>query len=296
MSAANGNGEMVLALRGGAFSPEELFAHVEDGQVLRRSGDGLIGADLSGSVGPQGPMGPAGPQGPKGDTGAQGPQGSQGPQGADGPQGTQGPQGQTGAQGIQGETGPEGPEGPPGPGASPLDAWPVGSVFLTVSATSPATLLGGGTWQAFGAGRVLVGLDSGDADFDTVEETGGVKTVTLTEAQIPSHTHVQNAHTHVQNSHNHTQDSHNHTQNSFAPRIINSGTAGTVGVQGASAASNANASNSATTATNQAAIATNQAATAVNQNATAVNQNTGGGGSHTNVQPYVVVFMWKRTA
>lgn len=158
----------------------------------------------------------------------------------------------------------------------------MGSVFVSVVSTSPATLLGGGTWVAFGAGRVLVGLDAGDADFDTAEEVGGAKTHTLSVAEMPAHTHVQDAHTHVQNS-------HNHTQNSFAPRIINSGTAGTVGVQGASSASNANASNAATTATNQAA-------TAVNQNATATNQNTGGGGAHNNLQPYVVVYMWKRTA
>ena len=56
------------------------------------------------------------------------------------------------------------------------DAFPVGSVFISVVATNPATLLGYGTWAAFGAGRVLVGIDSGDADFDTVEETGGAKT------------------------------------------------------------------------------------------------------------------------
>jgi len=147
-------------------------------------------------------------------------------------------------------------------------AFPVGSVFVAVVSTDPATLLGYGTWQAIGAGRVLVGVDAADADFDTLEETGGAKTHTLTIAEMPAHTHVQ--------------DAHNHTQNSFAPRIVNSGTAGTVGVQGASTASNANASNSATTATNQPA--------------TAVNQSTGGGGAHNNLQPYLVVKMWKRTA
>lgn len=56
-------------------------------------------------------------------------------------------------------------------------AWPVGSVFTSVVSTSPATLLGFGTWSAIAAGRVLVGLDSEDADFDTVEEAGGAKTV-----------------------------------------------------------------------------------------------------------------------
>lgn len=58
-----------------------------------------------------------------------------------------------------------------------VEAFPVGAVFVSVSSTNPATSLGYGTWSAFGAGRVLVGLDSGDTDFDTVEETGGSKVV-----------------------------------------------------------------------------------------------------------------------
>ena len=66
--------------------------------------------------------------------------------------------------------------------------YPVGSVYINASvSTNPATLLGFGTWTAFGAGRVLVGLDSTDTDFDSAEETGGAKTVTLTASQIPEH-------------------------------------------------------------------------------------------------------------
>jgi hypothetical protein len=64
---------------------------------------------------------------------------------------------------------------PGGPGGQ---AFPVGSVFIAVVSTDPATLLGYGTWAAIAAGRVLVGLDSGDPDFDTVEETGGSKSGT----------------------------------------------------------------------------------------------------------------------
>ena len=58
------------------------------------------------------------------------------------------------------------------------EAFPVDSVFISIVSTNPATLLGYGTWAARAAGRVLVGLDSGDTDFDVVEETGGAKTST----------------------------------------------------------------------------------------------------------------------
>lgn len=171
----------------------------------------------------------------------------------------------------------------------PSAAWPVGSVFLSVVNTSPATLLGFGTWVALAAGRMLVGFDSGDTDFDTLEETGGAKTVTLTEAQIPSHTHVQNAHTHTQDAHNHTQNAHTH--------VIRSQTATTGSAtsyeHGALDTSSAEAE---ATEVTDAATAVNQAATATNQNATAVNQNTGGGQAHQNLPPYLVVRMWKRTA
>ena len=71
------------------------------------------------------------------------------------------------------------------------NAYPVGSIYMNCSnATNPATLLGFGTWSAFGEGRVLIGIDSSDSDFDSAEETGGSKTHTLTEAQLPSHRHT----------------------------------------------------------------------------------------------------------
>ena len=57
--------------------------------------------------------------------------------------------------------------------------YPIGSVYINATnSTNPSTLLGFGTWVAFGAGRVPVGIDSSDEDFDAAEETGGEKTHT----------------------------------------------------------------------------------------------------------------------
>ena len=64
--------------------------------------------------------------------------------------------------------------------------YPVGSIYTNAAvSTNPATLLGFGTWTAFGAGRVLVGVDSSDTAFDTLGETGGSK-----DAIVVSHTHT----------------------------------------------------------------------------------------------------------
>lgn len=66
--------------------------------------------------------------------------------------------------------------------------YPVGSIYMSVNNTNPSTLFGG-TWESWGAGRVPVGVDVNDTAFDTVEETGGEKTHTLTTTEMPSHGH-----------------------------------------------------------------------------------------------------------
>lgn len=68
--------------------------------------------------------------------------------------------------------------------------YPVGSIYMSVNNTDPGELFGG-IWEAWGSGRVPVGVDGSQAEFDTVEEKGGAKTVTLTSAQsgVPAHYH-----------------------------------------------------------------------------------------------------------
>ena len=65
-----------------------------------------------------------------------------------------------------------------------LDVYPVGSVYISVSATNPSTLFGG-TWEALAAGRVLIGAGGGY----TAGSTGGSASHSITISEMPSHNH-----------------------------------------------------------------------------------------------------------
>ena len=69
--------------------------------------------------------------------------------------------------------------------------YPVGSIYISYDSTNPGTLFGG-TWETFGKGQTLVGIDSSQTEFSTVGKTGGAKSVstTLKETNLPSHSHV----------------------------------------------------------------------------------------------------------
>ena len=119
--------------------------------------------------------------------------------------------------------------------------YPVGSIYFNAAvATNPATLLGFGTWEAYAAGRVMVGK-AASGTFDTLSETMGAETHTLSTSEIPAHTHTYGKST---------------TNEAMSIHDI-------YGLRGA---------------------------------ATANTGSTGGGAAHNNIQPSIVVYMWKRTA
>lgn len=65
---------------------------------------------------------------------------------------------------------------------------PVGSIVMTTSNSNPGNTFGG-TWQAWGAGRVPVGVDTSQSEFNSANKAGGSKTVALSVDQMPAHTH-----------------------------------------------------------------------------------------------------------
>ena len=136
--------------------------------------------------------------------------------------------------------------------------FPVGAIYTATVATNPGTLLGFGTWTAFGAGRVMIGAGTGGGGTYTAGATGGSK-----DAIVVSHTHTATV----------TDPGHLHTQTEYnQPGIGNAGGGG--------------ARVSALTAN------TGTATTGISVS----NSTTGSSGTDANLPPYVVVYMWQRTA
>lgn len=149
--------------------------------------------------------------------------------------------------------------------------YPVGSIYVNASVTTnPATLLGFGTWTAFGAGRVPVGQDTGDATFDTLEETGGSK-----DAVVVQHTHT--ASTEGAGAHSHMLGHRRRTASS------GNVTAGNEPLAGGQAGSD-------NTFTNYETSVASAHSHSVTVNSAGVS------GTNANLPPFIVVKMWKRVA
>ena len=142
-------------------------------------------------------------------------------------------------------------------------AYPVGSIYINATnSTNPGTLLGFGTWVAFGAGRVMVGFNGSDPLFDAAEETGGSK-----DAIVVSHTHTATV----------TDPGHTHsTALYYRPHS-------------ASGAAQQYAQN---TTGFGSQISTNSNTTGI----TVSNSTEGSSGTNANLQPYITCYFWKRTA
>lgn len=150
--------------------------------------------------------------------------------------------------------------------------WPIGSAYINfTNSTNPSTLLGFGTWVLDSKGRVLVGkADSGT--FGTAGSTIGSETVTLTTAQMPVHSHSNGTLTAA------SAGSHRHA---VAAPVWQSGgwktniTSGSSGFEG----------------DGYTGYSGNHT-----HDVTGSTSNSGSGESHNNIQPSVVVYIWKRTA
>jgi hypothetical protein len=141
--------------------------------------------------------------------------------------------------------------------------FPVGSIYTATVATNPATLLGFGTWTAFAAGKTIIGNGGG---FSAGATGGSADAITV------SHTHTATSTV--------TDSGHNHTPTTAGNNFL---TVSTGGGQIGSGAFGRTDNSTTSTATTGITVATSIAS-------------TGSSGTNANLPPYIVVYIWTRTA
>lgn len=152
---------------------------------------------------------------------------------------------------------------------------PVGSLEINTSGINPSEYLGG-EWESFGSGRTLVGVDSNDSDFDTVEETGGEKTHTLTTNEIPAHTHGSKSLVGTWANWGEGSGQVSSTKNGYKVTGIVSAV-GDNNQYGWGTSTGRDSDN-----------------TSLKIDATHEHNSVGGSQAHNNLQPYITVYFWKR--
>lgn len=140
--------------------------------------------------------------------------------------------------------------------------YPVGSIFTSTSVTNPGTLLGIGTWSAYGAGRIIVG------EGGSFSGTGG-----SANAIVVTHSHGSGSY--VANS----AGAHTHNVTGYLDGASVTALRSTQNGQTPLSISNAAASAGAHTHTTSGTSA-----------------NTGSSGTNANMPPYITTYIWQRTA
>ena len=151
--------------------------------------------------------------------------------------------------------------------------YPIGSIYMSSSSTNPGTWITGTTWEQWGSGRVPVGINVNDTNFNYSGRIGGHATHTLLTSQIPDHTHIVMSH-------------HGHVDYGSGDEITDNEDT-VVFREGIS--------------TDYPSVVTLDQAKIWADNydpSCTIPTSTyhPGGGSHNNLQPYIVCYMWKRTS
>ena len=175
--------------------------------------------------------------------------------------------------------------------------WPVGSIYISVNNANPASFFGG-SWTAFATGRTIVGVDTSQGEFNAVEKSGGHK-------ELQSHAHGLNNHVHSLNNHTHTVPNHVHTMQGAGNHYhylginkdaVQKGTSynkpnnfesGSTSYKSNTTGNHSHTMNSSGTCTT--------GGNSGNTGGNSGNTTSAGGGNAGNLQPYITVYMWKRT-
>lgn len=153
--------------------------------------------------------------------------------------------------------------------------FPVGSIRMTISAADESNFMNC-TWVRWGSGRVPVGVDTSDSNFNSVEKTGGAATVALVSGNLPSHKHT------VSGSITVSGGNHTHTASSGSYKV-GSGSGSTYKYFTNDGSTNPQSISSSGSHSHTVSH-------------TLTTANTGSGTAHNNLQPYITCYYWKRTA
>ena len=175
--------------------------------------------------------------------------------------------------------------------------WPVDSIYISVKNVNPGTFFGG-SWVPFATGKTIVGVDTGQGEFNAVEKSGGHK-------ELQNHAHGMNNHVHSLNNHTHTVPNHVHTMQGAGNHYhylginkdaVQKGTSynkpnnfesGSTSYKSNTTGNHAHTMNSSGTCTT--------GGNSGNTGGNSGNTTSTGGGNAGNLQPYITVYMWKRT-
>lgn len=175
--------------------------------------------------------------------------------------------------------------------------WPVYSIYINTVNVNPMTFLGG-TWVPFGTGKTLVAVDPNQPEFSYAEKSGGHK-------ELQNHAHGLNNHVHNLGNHTHSVPNHTHTmqgsgnhfhylgidksavQKGTSYNKPNNFTSGSTSYKSNTTGNHTHTMNSTGSCTTGA----NNGNTGGNSG----NTTSAGGGDAGNLQPYITVYMWKRT-
>ena len=178
----------------------------------------------------------------------------------------------------------------PGGIKSFLDAvYPVGSIYISVVNENPSKYFGG-TWARFGYGKCLVGVDESQSEFNTVQKTGGAKTVGLSTANLPTHAHSFSGTTRAYNISG-TADFRDIQMSDNNLILSASGHFSKAKVSWSGSHWSMSGSNQSNYYKNQLKISANHT-----HSFSGTTGETGSGTAHNNLQPYITVYMWRRTA
>lgn len=174
--------------------------------------------------------------------------------------------------------------------------WPVDSIYISVKNVNPGTFFGG-SWVSFATGKTIVGVDTGQGEFNAVEKSGGHK-------ELQSHAHGMNNHVHSLNNHTHTVPNHVHTMQGAGNHYhylginkdaVQKGTSYNKpnNFESGSTSYKSNTTGNHTHTMNSSGTCTT-GGNSGNTGGNSGNTTSAGGGNAGNLQPYITVYMWKR--